>query len=72
MRAPVGVKRAEQPVFADHFKQRPERARRPFLFAKERRVDPAVGIVHGYDQVPDLTPATPPTASPWAPPGQQS
>ncbi len=38
----------------DHFRQGPEAAHRAFLRNKERRVNPAVGIVHGDDQIPPL------------------
>jgi hypothetical protein len=37
-----------------HFAQRLERAHRAFLGAEKGRVDAAVGIVHGDDQIPPL------------------
>ena len=49
--AAVGIERAEQAVLADDLAQRREAAHGAFLLDEEHRVDRAVGVIHGHDQV---------------------
>ena len=52
VRGPIGVERAEQPVFGDHLAEPAERAHRALLGNEEARIDLRCRIVHGHDQVP--------------------
>ena len=54
VRGPIGVERAEQPVFGDHLAEPAERAHRALLGNEEARIDLRCRIVHGHDQVPPL------------------
>ena len=52
VQGPIGVERAEQPVFGDHLAEPAERAHRALLGNEEARIDLRCRIVHGHDQVP--------------------